>query len=582
MPFDLDALTVDPTQRRNIMQESNTSIVNYAKSAQAQLDELQLTNRELREIEASEFMVDKIADQQAATNILSMVDATNSTLSGLDASIYTLEQVMATSTARLSDLQVLLSAPNDLSPQDLKQAKKEFDQLDRQAYKTNQTLLAARQQRAAIQNSSAQAIELFANRHSISKQARDNNEQVARSMTLKNRLQAIDDAIKSDGELLKLITSRQKMEAGEAAQASIDASDYYESMYFFTHQGENMDMYGVQQARDMQEIDRRLSDVERRGLALVASEYIRSKYAGVPLNVGHYKELLAERGETAALKVVAKLSGDRDLEDTIAMGETELYNRLYQQATAQALASMPEAERVMGLSDQKLREISQSVQRQVADTNAREVLPAALEAVSRDVTNNVNLRGQEVLSSVAEGGEELLSPLLFSPQVREYFASDEAKQIMTTPNVANGAPLLDTVDQLVRSMQRNGFSGEEAIFATSNLLSQAAKASYKTRKDFGSNRYSTALQTLERVGYATNPKIMLPVPQTRNIPASRAGVAGWDASNPVDLQAALAYLNKFKVSRQNIPAAQPDPTTAFRGIARGAPIAPIGTNIPQQ
>src|SRR5690606_38902029 len=107
-------------------------------------------------------------------------------------------------------------------------------------------------------------------------------------------------------------------------------------------------------------------------------------------------------------------------------------------------------------------------QRQVADTNAREVLPAALEAVSRDVTNNVNLRGQEVLSSVAEGGEELLSPLLFSPQVREYFASDEAKQIMTTPNVANGAPLLDTVDQLVRSMQRNGFSGEEAIFATSN------------------------------------------------------------------------------------------------------------------
>lgn len=551
MAFNLDSLTTDPSQRGAIYKETNQSLVNYAKNAQSQLDQLQTNNQELREIEASEFMVDKIADQQAAKNIVNMIDSTGSALQGVDSSMQLLNATFSTQVARLTDLQDLLSRPNDLAPEDLKAAEKEFKKLDQQTYKTQQTAMAAQAMRNNIQGASAQAIEIYANRHAITKQARDNNEQVARTMTLRNRQAAIDEVLKSDATILQAIQSRQVLNPGEADQQTKDGMDMFESMYFAVHNGENMKGFGIKQSRDMQSVYAGMSPDEQRAAALFSTQYMRSKYSGVPMDISQYKEQLAENGETGALELVAKLSGDRDLEDTIKMGKRELFNRRYSEVSAQALAELPVSERVNGLSDQRLRQITAQVAQEVSDTNNRDVLPAALDAVSRDVTNNTNLRGQEIFSSVAEGGDELLSPLMFPEPIRQYFQSDEARQIMLTPNVESASPILETANKLVQSMQRQNIKGPEAVIAVSNLMSQASKASYKTRKDFGQNQHSTSLQTLERVGYGMNPQVLIPPPSSRGVPASRAGVQAWDAGNPTDLQEALGYLQRFKASATN-------------------------------
>jgi hypothetical protein len=576
MPFDLDSLTVDPSKRGDIYKESNQSIKSYAKNAQAQLSEVQQINRDLREIESSEFMVDKIADQQAASNMLNMVDATQSTLSGVDATVQTLEATFATQLGRLTELQDIFSRPTDLSEKDLKQAEKEFKQLDQQALKTKKTLDAVRNEAGAIRNARAQTLEQYTARHAISKQARDNNEAVARSMTLQNRQQSIDEKLKSDGTILNLINSRQTLTPGEVDQEQRDSMELFEFMYFTIHQGQNMDTYGRQQAREMQGVFSSMAPEEQRALMLANTEYMRSKYTGTPMELSQYKELLAEKGETTALETIAKLSGDTGVQDAIQVGKQQLFSRLYKQASDEALAALPVAERVNGLSPQQQRQIATQVQAQVASTNSRDILPEALGVVSAEVSNNARVKGQEIFSSVSEAPEELLSPLIFPPKIRDYFMSDEAKEIMTVPNMTTGVPLLETADKLVKSMQRQGISGSEAVTATANLIGQSAKAGYKTRPDFGSGQYSDTLQTLERLGFGTNTGVFVPPPSTRNLPASAAGRTAYDLSNPTDLQAAIAYLQKFTKSRENVKTQQQGAQAATNAVTRGAPVSQYG------
>lgn len=573
MAFDLDSLTVDPSKRGDIYKESNQSIKSYAKNAQAQLSEVQQINRDLREIESSEFMVDKIADQQAASNMLNMVDATQSTLSGVDATVQTLEATFATQLGRLTELQDIFSRPTDLSEKDLKQAEKEFKQLDQQALKTKKTLDAVRGEAGAIRQARAQTLEQYTARHAISKQARDNNEAVARSMTMRNQLAAIDDKLKGDATILNLINTRQTLSPGEVDQDTRDSLELFEFMYFTVHQGQNMDTYGKQQAREMQGVFSAMSPEEQRALMLANTEYMRSKHTGTPMQLSHYKELLAERGETTALETIAKLSGDTGIQDAIKVGRDRLFESRLQEATAEALQAMPEAERVNGLSPQQQRQIAAQVQQQLATTDAREILPEALKTVTAEVSNNARVKGQEIFSSVAEAPDELLSPLSFPPQIRDYFKSDEAKEIMTVPSMTTGVPLLETADKLVKSMQRNGINSTEAVTAVSNLIGQSAKASYKTRPDFGSGQYSDTLQTLERLGFSTNTGVFVPPPSTRNIPASASGKTAYDLSNPTDLQAAIAYLQKFTKTREDEKAQQRKSSQAIvTALTRGAPV----------
>lgn len=505
MAYDISSLTTDPTQRGAIMAETNTAIVQTAAQAQNQLRELESTSRKLNTARADKQIEDLIFNQEEAGKILQTSESGTAAISQLNDFSLLTQQTLTTQVGRMTELRQMLDDPNFHQNQDRKTrraAQKEFDKLDREAYKTYQMLQTTRGTMAAAAQSTAQLVDIQTQEFKIRTQARDQVARTSQMLDLENKLMEIETKFKNDNALLGYVTQRQMLSAQEVAEGNELDSDINRMWWEFTNKGENKDIYGAAQARQMRDLRTTLGKGFDQAVAKVFPMWLRSTVAGVPLTMEQYKLQLAHEGDADSLEAFSLLVGDNDVMETVQLGRTTALNQKIADYTKQAEGKLPAGQ---SLSPAQVNAIRQQAEIEVAAMRAADFLKTAGQVVNGEMRNNASSKGQDLLSGVADNLGDLLNPQIYGQELRDWFKTPEVQAIVRTPNPEDGSPLATTAFKLVEALNRSGFTKneQESTRVVSDLIKSAGQADYKVRNDLGTNEYVRESRALERLGFDT-------------------------------------------------------------------------------
>lgn len=548
--FDISQLTTDPTKRGAIMAENNTAIVTTAKRAQSNLAQMESASRKLNTLEADSVLQDMLFDQNAAGQVLETTQVGTESLFQMRTGAIQTAQVLATQVGRLNELGRMLADPNFRQDQDRKTvraAEKEFKKLDQDAFKTQQLLQATRNAMGQTAQMTGQIAEVQTQQLKLERQARDNISQTSQMLDLRNKLEETKLKFDNDNTLLQYVTQRQALSAQEVAAGDEISSDTNKFLWNIVNRGQNMDKFGLSEAKKMQALRQSLSGEENRALGLLMPHFIRAEVAGVPLDIEQYKIIAANDGETGALRILAELSGDSALVETVDLGKNAIYSRLVQQKTEAASKDLPVG---TTLSDSQLKGIQQAAFAEAETMRASDVLAEAKALVNQDLVANSTARGQDLLTSVADNAGELLNPMLYGAEIRDWFRTPEAQVILKTPNSEHGTPLPTTAAKLVKALKETGMmrNDTEAVGVVSDLVGNAARADYKTRSDLGMNKYSREAQALERLGVDYGTGVVGSAPVRSRVQSERQMRY---LDNPTDLALLIEDLRRFENTRDN-------------------------------
>lgn len=551
MVYDISSLTTDPTKRGQIMAENNNAIIQTAAQAQNQLRELETTSRKLNTARADKEIEDLIFNQNEAGKILQTSESGTTMINQLHEQSLLTQQTLSTQIGRMTELRQMLDDPNFHQNQDRKTrnaAQKEFNKLDKEAYKTYQMLQTTRGAMAAAAQTTAQLVDIQTQEFKIRSQARDQVAITSQVLDLENKLMEIETKFKNDNALLGYVTQRQMLSAQEVAEGNELDSDINRMWWEFTNNGENKDIYGASQAKQMRDLRRTLGPAFDQAVAKVFPTWLRSHVAGVPLTMEQYKLQLAHEGDADSLEAFSLLVGDNDVTETIQLGRTTALNQKIADYTKQAEGMLEVGQ---SLTSAQVNAIRQQAENEVAAMRAADFLKTAGQVVNSEMRKNASAKGQDLLSGVAENLGDLLNPQIYGQELRDWFKTPEVQAIVRTPNSEDGSPLATTAFKLVEALNRSGFTKneQESIRVVSDLVKSAGQADYKVRNDLGTNEFFRESRALERLGFDTAGGVVAVSPTRSKLRDARQYR---NLDDPTDLALQLQEIRTYRKGEGNL------------------------------
>lgn len=571
--IDLDSITVDPLDVVNISKETNKALAQNARQMQAENMDILKATAELRNLtttqRVADIELDTIAAKEQGDILAAAEEVTSNTRQGEDA-------VRATLAQKMNELNEL---NNQLATKDLGFIQKwrlgrQRDKVDNQAGVLYKSLLATNMVQNQVRQQAGLEAKLSQDRTMLAKQANDEIHNVERTLRLADKIEQQSAKIAADSAVVEELRKREKVDPemvrrGKDENAMKDVLEYMYYLRNGTSEG-----YNDAQSKAMRVIFETMQDdASRRGIMLGSTEYLKGKLTGVQLTPDEYVQHFMQNGEINGLKAAAILREDTDMLDSIALGEQKvfenIYNRKIEAATAELKANNPDP--MAQLTSQQQRDIYNQSMAEIESMNARDIMGAAQNAISQEISASTTAAGGQIYSRISESPSQMLAPQNHSAEMRGFFETPEVKQALAIPDQRDGTPLISTAAKLVELARKQvnyegkpAFSDQEIYSAVADLTKNAAMANYKYGQGVA-GRGPKAIQSLETAGVRFEPKLLVEMPSVRKIRAPGQQPVRLDMFNRVDLQKAIEELSAVRKKREE-DARQPKPQVKTSGF----------------
>lgn len=539
MAIDLSTITTEPTQVLDIARENNQAIADVARTMQATSSSLITDLNAIQMLETDQKLNDFRIDQSTTIQLQQLQQNTEARMSGVKRSMDALESTLNNQMERLGEIETIRSQPGG----DTWRNRREFNKLNVQAGKVSRALDAFTQEKNKQRARAANEGQRIVNDAAMAKQINVRESDYLRAMQLQDKIKLQETKLQQDTNLVNTLRQRQQIDPNSAAAKAELFKDTYEFMYFMQHG--TVDGYNETQAGIQDTIFSRMNDEQRRGVMQNTSAYLKSKGTGVALTPDEYVRVTMNSGNLEELKSLAVLLRDRNLLDTLDAAE----NQAYAQEVANITAQFTPADPNQGISAQEQKQISQMAAAAVSKASARSLIGNLQSSISADISNKS--QDGRMFSRVAEAPEAMLSPQMYRPEVIQFYASDEVKDIVSLPDHSNGQTILNVATSLVDSMKQSPakFTDVEIYSSVSDFITNAAQTNYRAADIAGAPGMKAAMNVLENYGVTSRPRIQVNTAESATIFGSR-GNQTYDASYPVDLQKAVEQLSAIRKARE--------------------------------
>lgn len=549
--FNLDDLTVDPTDFRGQAEDTNTALRDVAKNRAAQYGSMLDTVEALGDLSVDTAVANERRAIEGAQQLDRLYWEAENFLEDIqeiqdgfqpeltDLSAQALELVQERSSGGLN---IFGKLRNQVQTNYLAKRYQEVNQF-------NQNL---NQQKHTYMNSVQVQTDRIRNHVLVKNQAERDIDNFSQSLELENKIKQIRLALEGDDQVLGLIERRATIDPNSIAQEERDGLETFEMLHMLQHG--SLEGFGKDSSRNLQGIYSELDKQDREGIQWATFEYGRAKAAGVELTPRDLISLAMQNSDIHTVETLSKFYEDPGLYESIQAGRQELIQREYDRIFAYASQDRPPE--AGEFSDAEIRSMQQQAHEAVQGMTSRQLFGAMQNNIVSDVQNFISGQGTLMFSRVAENAGDLVSDRY--PLVQQYLNSDQGRLALSNPNVADGNGQLSVLDSLVSDMRSQRIPDNQIFGGLSEFTNAAAKASYTEGSEFGVGTKARQLNELETFGMDFSDNLVI-------LPSPRDGISGVRSniaytSSPSDLQKSVEVLGAFRRNREALLRGEHFPT----------------------
>lgn len=551
MAINLEDITIDPADRPGQFKDINRVNRSLAQSAQARGQAAVSANDFLNQIQQDVDTKKAVYQQETAQNLQELNTGINTELGVLSNQYLRQQALLNRQDQELAALKAQ-SESDQLPSSERRKAKKEYDQLNEEAFTTQQRVQNLAQSMQTMAISKETLTKNYLDSRQVNLQAQFDLESHKKAMEIEGKIESLNLAQEFENTSGAYVNQMRSLTESEARLDQQKDSGLARAMYFAQVRGDSEAMRnaGEKELRGAMEQFSQIPQDVRQDFANSLGAWTRMTQNGEEPNWSEFVGVLARQAKVGTIEAYADISGDEQLQEVIRAGVQP-----YKQGLITSLTQQFEEANARPPAGQELKNINAQADQAINDGYARDLLKASFGLSVKQASDTANAAGGQIFSAV--GSEDLLDSNAYSPEIMEVFASQEFKNAISQVGSDSGNEVVSAADRMMEVFSQKGFTSNkqqmEAARAGADFIRQSSLKYLRSRD----HQTMADLDYFGSLGFPADFGVLtVELPRTLSRQARSGGVeikSSYDVTEGSDLYAAVEAVRAAKKYRQDLP-----------------------------